>query len=54
MREGYNAGDEAYVKTDVEKALGIGAAATTAPSTTQTAAPPTSDTATAAPASTAK
>jgi peroxiredoxin len=54
VREGYNAGDEAYVKTDVEKALGIGAAPTTtaAPSATQTAAPP-ADT-TAAPASTAK
>ena len=52
VREGYNAGDEAYVKADVEKALGIGAApATTTPAATQTAAPPTD---TAAPASTAK
>jgi peroxiredoxin len=53
VREGYNAGDEAYVKADVEKALGIGAAATPTPSATQTAAPPPSDT-TAPPASTAK
>jgi peroxiredoxin len=54
VREGYNAGDESYVKADVEKALGIAAtpAATTAPAATQTAAPPTADTA--APASTAK
>ena len=28
VREGYNPGDEAYVKADVEKALGVGAAAT--------------------------
>jgi peroxiredoxin len=52
VREGYNAGDESYVKADVEKALGIaGAPATTTPAATQTAAPPAD---TAAPASTAK
>ncbi len=58
VREGYNAGDEAYVKTDVEKALGIGAAApattTAAPSATQTTAPPADTAAPTSPASTAK
>jgi len=40
VREGYNAGDEAYVEKDVLKALGGGAAATTAaPSATATPTP---------------
>ena len=54
VREGYNAGDEAYVKADVEKVLGITAtpaATTTAPAATTAA--PAADTS-APPASTAK
>lgn len=37
VREGFNAGDEAYVQKDVEKALGIGAASPLATQATPTA-----------------
>jgi peroxiredoxin len=40
VREGYNAGDEAFVEKDVEKALGIGAPPPPSPPPAASAAPP--------------
>lgn len=40
VREGYNAGDEAFVEKDVQKALGIGASETPAAATTAAPAEP--------------